>query len=318
MNVVEYIFNLLSSRVKKIIPNNEIKYMPKVEGIYKSHRTLCDLVYVLERFVNTKVLPYEWEIIKSSKFDTSLLSEKSKQNLDRLQKMLIIGDVKVNSPSYGFLPKTSKKYYETNEDDKSKRRYQVDFSNQVFGIKHFHLDSHDKNEDKLLFYTTLDQKIFFLSIGCHEDIYTDKNLKILIEEFENVLPHLGIQPMDITIGSKPSNSKEEVQKMWTSGLNVAFIINGQYYSCSNYMTFSRIDTETILKVQGIYYEIQQGIKKGTNFSGTNNEVIVCQEQEEEKLAAGIICLKENGSEFEISIEYLKKLGLVDYLIEEIN
>ena len=319
MNIIEYIFNILSERVKQILPNRELKFMPKVEGIYKSHKTLCDLIYVIERYINTKVLPYEYEIIKSTEFDTSLHSKKSKQKLDKLQKMLTKGDIKVNSPSFGFIPKTSKNYFETYEEDKTKWRYQVDFSNQFFGIKHFHLDSHDKSEDKLLFYTILNQKIYFLSIGGHSDIYTDRNLRILVNEFEHILPHLGIQPMDNNIvNTEPKFSEQEIQKMWTSGLSISFVINGQYYTCRNYMTSSRIDTETITIVQGIYYQVQQGIKNRNSKNTTNNEVVVCSKQDSDKLASGIICMKESQTKFEISVEYLKRLRLVDYLLEHIN
>ncbi|MCT4665306.1 MAG: hypothetical protein N4A45_08765 [Flavobacteriales bacterium] len=320
MNVVEYIFHQILERVKRILPEREIQYMPDVSGIYSSYRALTDLVFVTERYLQTKVLPIKWKIIKSSQLKTEGLSKKSKENYESLITHLEEGDINVNSNSLGFIPKSSKRYFDTFEGDNEKWRYRVDFTNQIFGIRHFHLDNHNTREDSLLYYVTVNDVMYFLSIGGHNDLYTDRNLKILIHEFDFLLPVLGIASMpDMPFGENPNYSIDDVRKMWVSGLNVSFIINDKYYTSTKLQTFSRVNTEIIRIIQNIYYQIQTGLKEHIE-ENSNTEIIVSENQNFENLKNGIIKLEKMGvdDEFEISVDYLRILPLIDYLIENMN
>ena len=88
MKISHFVFDLLFQRVTKILPPKQIAFLPNVLDSDKSWQPLCDLIFVIERFYNTKVLPNNYNIVYSSKFDSrDLSSDNSKSNL-------IIGKVK--------------------------------------------------------------------------------------------------------------------------------------------------------------------------------------------------------------------------------
>jgi hypothetical protein len=320
MGVVEYIFNQLAERVEKILPVKELNRMPDISGIDDSHRALSDLVFVTERYLNTKVLPINWEIIKSSQLNFDQLSKESIENYNNLISLLEKGDLNLNSNTLGFIPKSSRRYFDTFEGDSEKRRYLVDFTNQFFGIKHFHLDSHNTREDNLLYYVTVKSQIYFLSIGGHSDLYTDRNLKILIKEFDFLLPALGIGYMpDMPMGKNPNYSVDDIKNMWISGSNVTFIVNEKYYTSNKLQTPSRLNTEIIQIVQNIYCEVETGLQKFIEQS-LYKDFIVSSEQDYNDLYNGTIKLTLPGStnNFELVVNYLALLPLIDLMLDNSN
>jgi hypothetical protein len=321
MEIMEYIFSIFSERVRKILPTREVKFMPDISGIYKSYKTITELIFVLERYLDSRIFPTKCEVIKSKKFDDSKLSVNQKRNLDRLIKMLEEGDVNVNNPSYGYLPNTTKYFFEAYEGDTDNWRYQVDFSNQVFGIRHLHLDTQNKKQDLLLFYVYIVNKIYILRIGSHRDIYTKLNLKVIVEEFQMLLPFLRIfsypdMPMDDDSDLPP----DEVKKLWINGLNVSFKINDRFYTSSNLQTFSRMNSANIHLVQNLYFQVQHGLKEFTVTDDSDDKIIVADNQDLNKIYQGYVKMinYKDNEEFEIQISYLMRLRLVDCLLENIK
>ena len=325
MEIRNYIFELLNERVIQILPKGEIKYLPKVSDLDSSIVPFYDLIFVLERFLKSKILPIKFEIIYSSNFDSSKLPNKVIGNLRKLEKMLSTGDIKVNDSSLGFLPKSAKKYLSNPYGSTNKRRYIVDFTSQFFGIKHFHLDSYSTGKNILLYYVIVNQKMFFLKIGTHKDFYTKTLVENLIYEFPEIINDLGIYAMsDMPVGKKYEYSNDEIKDIWTSGGNVSFYINNQYYTSANPQTFSRLNTEVIDIARNIIYQFEESLRqfklKLNNGRELNNaiEIVPLRYDDGEFFKGGNILIGDKISKIavEIPIDFLNKLRYIDVMLKK--
>ncbi len=325
MEIRNYIFELLKERVIQILPEKEIKYLPVVSDLESSIVPFYDLIFILERFLKSKILPVKYKIIYSSSFSDSMLPNKAAINLRILKEMLLTGDATVNNFSSGFLPKSAECYLLDYFGSTQKRRYIVDFSSQFFGIKHFHLDSYNKKEDILLYYVTVNQKMYFLKIGTHKDFYTQALVENLIYEFPEIINHLGVYSMpDMPVGEKYEYSIAGMKKTWISGGNVSFHINNQYYTSVNPQTFSRLNTEVINITRNIIYQLEKSFRQFNLQLNENNEL---------NNAIEIVPLKYDDGEFfkedkiligdkisktatEIRIDYFERLRYIDGMLKK--
>lgn len=171
--------------------------------------------------------------------------------------MLEKGDGSINSYSKGFIPPSIKNNLIKKND------YIVDFSGFIWGIKHLHLNpSNKKEDDTLLFYVTVNNTIYFLKIGQHNDLYRKDILEIIVKDFPDILLDLGIAPMpDMPMPEKPHNySVEEVKKIWLSGGNVSYTINNKYYTSVNLQSTAKLPVKYKSIANNIDYQIEQHIE----------------------------------------------------------
>lgn len=323
MEIRNYIFELLKERAIQILPKEEIKYLPEVSELDNSIVPFFDLIFVLERFIKSKILPLKFEIVYSSSFDKSELPDKAVNNLRKLERMLLTGDIKVNDFSQGFLPKSAKSYLSDYYGLNKKRRYVVDFTSQFFGIKHFHLDSHNTKENILLYYVIMDRKIYFLKIGKHQDLYTQVLVENLINEFPEIINQLGVYVMpDMPVGEKFEYSIDKVKTDWISGSNVSFHINNQYYTSVNLQTFSRLNTEIVNITNNIIYQFKENLRQfylNNNELNNNSKIVPLRYEDGEFFKNGNILIGDKISKIatEIRIDYLERLKFVDVMLNAI-
>jgi hypothetical protein len=327
MKIAYLIFELFKERVVKILPQKEVKFLPNYTDLDKSYLPFCDLIFIIEKFINSRIFPLKYEIIYSSKYNESKLPDKANVNLQRLKSKLISGDASINNNSFGFLPKSTKNYLKKhygNFDD----RYNVDFNNQFFGIKHFHLDSFNRKENILLFYVKLDNKIYFLKIGGHEDLYRKDLVENLICEFPDIINQLGIYKYpDMLINEEYNYSIDEIKRTWKMGGNVSYCISNKYYTSCNLQTLSRINAYNINIVQNIYYQIENNLNQFISQLKLQSTLDTDEMEfepllyEDNQLFHGcniLIGEKKTKIAVEFQIGYLKKLKLVDQLIMNCN
>jgi hypothetical protein len=321
LKISHFIFEQLYERVIKILPQKEIAYLPDILETDKSWKPLCDLIFIVERFYNSKVFPHKYEIVYSSKFDDLGLNIETKNNLINLKKLLESGDNALNNYSTGFLPPSSKKYLTDHYGTTDKRRFIVDFTNQFFGIKHFHLDSHNRKEDVLLYYVTCRNSIYFLKIGGHNALYEQTIIENIVHEFPELLNHLGIGAMpDIPMGNSHKYSIEEMRDIWISGGNVSFQIDNYYYTSCSPQTFSRLNASIVRIFQTIYYQINFQMEKFTNYLKEKYPKIE-MDFEIEPLTYNcedniiIIGEKITREACQIKIDYLSILKYIDIILE---
>jgi len=308
----------------KIIPPKEIKYLPNFSDLDESFVPLCDLVFIIDRFIDSKIFPQKYKIIYSSSFDNSILTSKALENFNRLKVKLSSGDISVNKLSAGFLPKSAKNYLLDYYGSIDKRRYIVDFTNQFFGIKHFHLDSYDRSKDILLYYAISKDKIIFLKIGNHNDLYKQELVENLINEFPEIIGDLGIAKYpDMPVGDKYDYTIEKIKDTWISGGNITFHINNQYYTSCNPQTFSRLNAHVISQVQNIYYQVEENLKQFVSQLNqeerktmTEFEIEPLRYETDQLYRGSKILIGEKNIKVarEIQIDYLRKLEALDMMI----
>lgn len=321
MQIRNCIFELLKERVIQIIPNREIKYLAEVSDLDSSIVPFYDLVFVIERFLKSKILPIKYEIIYSTNYSDSMLPVKAAINLGKLKEILLKGETTINDFSTGFLPKSAKSYLLDYYGSTKNRRYVVDFTSQFFGIKHFHLDTYDTNDDILLYYVIIRNKIYFLKIGKHQDLYTQVLVENLINEFPEIINQLGIYAMaDMPVGKKYEYSNYEIKNTWCLGGNVSFQINNKYYTSVNSQTFSRLNIEVMCIGNDLIWQLEEKLKLfylNNNELNETSEIVPLRYDDGEFIKGSNILIGDKISKIatEIRIDYLEKLNFIDQILK---
>jgi len=318
MKLENFIFEQLYQRAALIVPPKEIKNLPKASDLDKSWIPLSDLIFVIERFLNTRLQNKNFEIILAKSYTEIGLNAKSISNLNRLKKALVNNVNIINNPSSNFLPPSSKSYLQVDSNVITRNRYNVDFINDFFGIRHFHLAEH--KDDTLLFYSIFNDKIYFLKIGQHIDIYEQATVEILVNEFPELSNHLGIVAMpDMPVNNNHKYLPREVADIWRAGGNVSYIINDKYYTSCYGQTFSKLNTRVVGITQKILFQIGFYVKHFNNYLKDNYPEInvgfdiepLIYDSEANIIEIGSTLTKDS---VEIKIDYLHKLKLLDTLL----
>ena len=318
MKLEHFIFDLLYQRAALIVPPKEVKNLPKVSDLDKSWIPLSDLIFVIERFLSTRLHQQQFEIVLSKDYSEIDLSDKSISNLKRLKKLILTGGNGINKPSSNFLPPSSKSYLKVDANTLSSSRYNVDFVNDFFGIRHFHLAEH--RDDVLLFYSVIGDKIYFLKIGKHADIYEQATIETLVNEFPELINHLGIFAMpDITVNNNHKYMPGEVARIWQAGGNVSFIINDRYYTSCYGQTFSKLNIRVIGITQKILFQVDFYLKNFDTYLKNSYPELRTDFEVEPLIYDYEANIIEIGSKLtmeamEIKIDYLSQLKKIDALL----
>lgn len=270
MEALYGIYKSMKDRVEKILPTNQQTssvYGKDYDYSISPFKWLHEFIFVIEKYLNSKVPQAKYRIIYSSVYSAKNVHENSLKNIQRLEKLLQTGDISVNLSSFGFLPPSSKSYFNSGN-------FNVDFTNQFYGIKHFHLCSDDRKRDELLYYVLDGDCIYFLSIGGHSKLYDQENVEILVREFPEIASKVGVTKMpDMPIGDSFKYSIEQLKKHWTSGLNSAFILDDAYYPTIHPQTNSQLNTEIINITNNIVYQFEIALNEFKTKLGEENTIV---------------------------------------------
>lgn len=304
----------MKDRVERILPANQQTssvYSQDYDCSISPFTWLHEFIFVIEKYLNSKVPQANYTIIYSSVYSTENLHENSLRNLQQLETLLKTGNSSVNKQSYGFLPPSSKEYLKAGN-------YNVDFTNQFYGIKHFHLCSDDRKRDQLLYYVLDGDCIYFLSIDGHSKLYDQENVEILVREFPEIASKVGIKKMpDMPVGDSFRLSTEELKKHWISGLNSSFIIDGPYYITAHPQTTSRLNTDIINLSNNIMYQFEHALNEFKTKLGEEKSIISLCFEDDNLMKNGIVLIGDEISKnaVEVRIPYLEKLEEVDAFLE---
>lgn len=304
----------MKDRVEKILPTNQQTssvYSKDYDYSISPFKWLHEFIFVIEKYLNSKVPQTKYKIVYSSLYSTENLHKNSLTNLKQLEKLLQDGDVSVNLPSLGFLPPSSKNYFNSGN-------FNVDFTNQFYGIKHFHLCSDDRKRDELLYYVLEGDCIYFLSIDGHSKLYDQENIEILVREFPDIAIKKGIMKMpDMPVGDSFKYSIEQLKIHWTSGLNSAFIIDDAYYTSIHPQTTSRLNTDIINLSNNIVYQFEHALNEFKTKLGEENVIVPLCFEDDNLMKNGSVLIGDEISKnaLEVRIPYLEKLEKVDEFLK---
>lgn len=189
-----------------------------------------------------------------------------------------------------------------------------------------HLNPNAKSKienDTLLYYVIFDNTTYFLKIGKHTDLYNKTILEIMINDFSEILPKLGIYPMpDMPMSEKPHDySAGEVKKIWQSGGNISYTINNKYYTSTNIQSTSNLPAKYNNIVSNISYQIEHHIelflKEVLNDENYKEAVIKIVENNELGYGKRLLTDEKSQSAILLNIDYLKNMDYAK-MISTIN
>jgi len=245
---------------KQILPEKQRDNLADISLFQTDFKVVYDYFYVMDRFCNTKIFPHEYEIKYSTKFNRDKLSDEESENLDLIISILQSDDDEKFGELNRFYPRSSEKYIRKPYSS-LEYRYNVDFSGSIWGLRHLHLKERQRG-DNLLYYAVIENIVYFIGIGNHDDMYKKNILEVVVNEFQNILPHLGIgHYMDMPFENFENLSRNEVMQNWTNGRNIGFFINEKFYVSTNLMAGSKIKANLNYEISNISYQIENQAKE---------------------------------------------------------
>lgn len=285
-SIFECIQELIKRECLQIIQNySKHKNVEKI--------SVLQSLFVIEKFCTSLIEVKKYKIHYSSLFNSNNLEEKTKENLNSIIEILENGE-NINCKSLNFIPKSSNIFLDKN--------FVViaDFTNVFFGIKHLHIDGHNTKLDKILYYFINENNFYMLKVSDHNDLYSDEIIKIIIDEYPEKLDDLGIKLLpDMPFGEYVDHSIEYIKNEWIDGRNVSFTINQKYYTTSNPMTFSRINTKSIYELSNIKYQCD--IFQNKILANSSNYSFEILESNSEFILVGDVISKQA---YELKFPYL--------------
>ena len=313
-DILLFLEKSLRETVISFLPKKEIILLPPDYSQVNTSEVFYDYIFAIEKLLNTHVIPGQYSPKYSTKIITLFGDDTIKEVINKKIKYFKVGDSKINDKSSNVLPKSSYRYFNDVFHGK-KKRYEIDYVCDAYGIRHCHL--YAQNDDHLLFYVLANKDILLLNTGNHKSIYENNNLRILINEFPEYLNILGIQELSgIDPGIEESG---ELQKLaWEKNVSNLASIDGKTYSPSmaSFKTFSGVNLAVQNIFQNIIYQINNAITEITNSLGKKHNLFVKKAKSKLALKNGIIFIGDRitNKEWSIYIPYFKKFGLIEMII----
>ncbi len=176
---------------KQILPENQSKFLADVSLFQSDSKVIYDYFYVIDRFCNTRIFPQKYDIKYSTIFNRDELNDEECENLDLIITTLQNDEKEHFDVLNKFYPRSSEKYI-SKPYNSLEYRYNVDFSGSIWGLKHLHLKEGHCG-DKLLYYAIIENVIYFIAIGNHDDMYKKNIIEIVVNEFQYILPNWTLQ-----------------------------------------------------------------------------------------------------------------------------
>lgn len=252
--VWDFVLDKLYNTCSLLVHKNEVKFLPIKDDDEKSYSPLFIYLFVVDRYLSNKINPIKYRVVESSKYSEKGLTDIHIKSLRNIKKLLEKGDSSINSYSRSFIPGSIKAYFKNNGKALNK-----DFSGAIFGIKHLHLNP-SKHSDTLLFYVIVKSVVYFIKVGNHQDYFKKDLLEILVNEFPEILPKLGVYSMPDMPFSNHEYSPKEVESVWKSGGSISFGINNEYYMSTNSQNTSTLSIHYNYLVSNLSFQIEQQIK----------------------------------------------------------
>lgn len=304
---------------KQILPEKERDNLANISLFQTDSKVIYDYFYVIDRFCNAKIFPKEYEIKYSTEFNKDKLTDEESENLDLIISILQSKNHEKFTELNRFYPKSSISYIRKPYGS-SEYRYNVDFSGSIWGIKHLHLKESSR-EDNVLYYVLIDNIIYFIRIGSHDEMYKKNNVEVLINEFQHILPQLGIGNYpDMPFENFENLSVDKVKQNWTDGKNVGLFINDKLYVSTNLMTGSKIKAKLNHEILNISYQIEnqskEFIQSLINEKKDNNDLEIWLDGYKD-LSKNELLIKEETLKIALffNINYLTILNQVRILVE---
>ncbi|AEF86978.1 hypothetical protein TREPR_3114 [Treponema primitia ZAS-2] len=314
--IKQSIFNFLDMETRKIVlsilPNNEWRFLPPNFSDSNSIEIFEDYFFVIEKFLNTHIIPQKYYIFHSSKLKNQLMENSDiETQLKKRIKYFQCETKKINDRSYNFLPNSAYTYYTDESKDKNHRKYINDFLFNSFRIRHFHLVKNKDND--LIFYVIFKDNLYLINKGNHNSIYEEETPKILIEEFPELLEPLGIHKLSSANDPGYPCWGKELECQLKNGRSVIPLINDCLYMPA-LMSRDGMDSQpfsiliTILKKLDIQID-----KMLTLLKNSQQDIFIAEENSKMSLKLGGIYIADRNSNFEycIGLPYFKNLQLVD-------
>ncbi|MCK4911672.1 MAG: hypothetical protein KAR83_08510, partial [Thermodesulfovibrionales bacterium] len=121
--IIDYIGRELRQVALKILPKKQVKYLST------SQSNLLEYVYVIEKYLSTRVLPVKYDVFYSSKVKKQDKYIENKNRIDTFVSYLKDADLRINSPSENYLPRSYKTFLSANPNQSDKYRYNPDVLN---------------------------------------------------------------------------------------------------------------------------------------------------------------------------------------------
>ncbi len=248
--ILDYIYSELRRVATNILPNRQKKFLPPDSNNFH------DDIYIIEKFLSTRVLPTKYNVNYSSKLKEQKRYQENIERIETFVSYLKEGDMRVNVPEEKFLPPSYKSFLLSKPGQSERYRYRPDYLNDFYGIRHAHLNIENSNE--LLFYVLVGSNAYLLCIGGHNDFYNETVLTILVEEFDFLLNDLRIMKLE---GIRPGiqSTEDKIQEKWSKAVNEFFVVNGIRYAGMP-MNFTRSNMYITGIEQNLFYQIDTGLK----------------------------------------------------------
>ena len=311
VEILLFLEKSLKETVSLFLPKSELPLLPPDYLQGNSPEVFFDYIFVIEKLLNTHVIPGYYFPLYSSKIMSFLKDGTLKNKVKKLVRYFETGDKRVNDKSVNILPKSSYRYFNDAFHSK-KNRYVIDYVCDAYGIRHTHLTS--QNDDCLLFYALTEKNILLLSIGKHKDIYENDNLRILIKEFPEFLDILGINELT---GVDPGieENGEWKKQAWESGISSLVAIDGKTYvpSMASFRSFSGISIAINTIVQNIIYQVNKSSIEIIKTLDKDYNLFVKKAKSKMTLKYGYIYIGDRitNKEWSIYIAYFEKYRLIE-------
>jgi hypothetical protein len=288
--VLLFLEKSLRKTISSFIPPREILLLPPGYLEFGSHVVFYDYFFAIEKFLNTHIIPDYYSPIYSSQMLRFLKDNSLKKKIQRIVKYFETADKSINDKSVNILPRSAYQYYKDVFNGK-KYRYVIDYVCDSYGIRHAHLTA--PNDDCLLFYALVKNKILLLNIGTHKEIYDNNNLGILITEFPEYLEPLGIHEFT---GIDPGIEQtwEETKQMWESNVGLLPVVDGKTYSTA-FRSLSGISLDVVKIFQEISFQINTASEKIIKSLGKDYSLFVKRSKSKLSLEHGYVYIGDRVS-----------------------
>jgi hypothetical protein len=303
----------LKEYVLAFLPKKEVPLLPPDYLQVNTPEVFFDYIFVIEKLLNTHVIPDYYSPLYSTKILPFLKNDFMRGRINRIVKYFETGNKKINDKSVHILPKSSYRYFNDTFHGK-KKRYEIDYACDAYGIRHSHLIK--QNDDCLLFYVLTDKNILLLSIGSHKDIHKNNNLRIIINEFPEFLDILEIKELT---GISPGIEEnwEDIKMGREKNVSSLPTIDGKTYSMpmAAFRTLSGTNLAIHTIYQNIIYQINTASIKIIKSLGKDYNLFVKKAKSKLSLKYGYVYISDRltNKEWAIQIPYFEKFLLIEMI-----
>ena len=286
--------------------------MPPSMADSGSTAVFLEYFFVLEKYINCRIIPKQYRVLSSSRMSKYFHQNTIGKRLVQFVSLLEAGSPGLNDPSFGFLPRSSNRYF-SGHYQTTKGRYSIDYIGDIFRIRHLHILS--PSDNCLLFFCIVNDTVYLLNVGDHWSFFSTENVALVHREFPDILPSLGILELPGIYPGKDTTTSEELKETWKAGGNMTLVLDGKVYMGS-LMTTARINGRLVEYLQAFLYSVQDGVAKVLRTNDPRN-LVLNKVRSRLSLRYGSVFLTNTKTRQDIGIplSYVSRLGLAETLAQ---